>query len=295
MKIKLILFFGLCQLISYGQEDFDHSGYWPNDSEEALIGVKNCYIRSEPSTSGLLLDSLQIGNKVRVIKSTENLLKIKGITTNWAEIQYKTPRGDSKIGYVWKGFIALGFVSGKEGTFLTNITKIRQKKDKDNYTEQVLSINVFLLDNERRIVAEKTIEKPILESRYFENKAIGSLGMNNLKDIYRISFSGEACGVPSYYFYFGWTGTEFLMLPEKMGVGDAGVFYHSETFVFPNEPGGKPNLIFKNIEEAEVVEGVESTFEVYDITKSKETYTWDGKKATLTKTQKFKKFRKTYN
>lgn len=278
------------QCLGYSQEEFRHSDYWRSEKEEAIVAVKNCYIRSEPSTSGLLLDSLQMGNKVKIVQSTENVLKIKGINTNWAEIQYKTSRGDSKLGYIWKGFLALDFVSVNEETFLTTITKITQKTNRDNYTENIFHIAAIVLNKQNEIVAEKIITKDVLESHYFQNKAIGSLGMNNLKDIYRISFHGEACGIPSYYFYFGWNGNELIELPEKMEVGDAGVFYHSETFLFPKEPGGKPNLIIKNIEEAEAVD---EAAQVYDITKSKETYTWDGRKAILIKSQKFKKFRKT--
>lgn len=290
MKIKHIFLFIMFQCLGYSQEEFRHTDYWRSEKEEAIVAVKNCYIRSEPSTSGLLLDSLQMGNKVKIVQSTENLLKIKGINTNWAEIQYKTPRGDSKLGYIWKGFLALDFVSVNEETFLTAITKITQKTNNDNYTENIFHIAAIVLNKQNEVVGEKIITKDVLESHYFQNKAIGSLGMNNLKDIYRISFHGEACGIPSYYFYFGWNGNELIELPGKMEVGDAGVFYHSETFLFPKEPGGKPNLIIKNIEEAEAVD---EEAQVYDITKSKETYTWDGRKAILIKSQKFKKFRKT--
>lgn len=289
MKIKCIFLFIMFQCLGYAQEEFRHSDYWRSEKEEAIVAVKNCYIRSEPSTSGLLLDSLQMGNKVKIVQSTENLLKIKGINTNWAEIQYKTPRGDSKLGYIWKGFLALDFVSVDEETFLTTITKITQKTNRDNYTENIFHITAIVLNKQNEVVGEKTIAKDVLESHYFQNKAIGSLGMNNLMDIYRISFHGEACGIPSYFFYFGWNGNELIELPGKMEVGDAGVFYHSETFLFPKEPGGKPNLIIKNIEEAEAVD---EAAQVYDISKSKETYTWDGTKAILIKSQKFKKFRK---
>ena len=290
MKIKHIVLFIMFQCLGYSQEEFRHTDYWRSEKEEAIVAVKNCYIRSEPSTSGLLLDSLQMGNKVKIVQSTENLLKIKGINTNWAEVQYKTPRGDSKLGYIWKGFLALDFVSVNEETFLTTITKISQKTNRDNYTENIFHIAAIVLNKQNEVVGEKIITKDVLESHYFQNKAIGSLGMNNLKDIYRISFHGEACGIPSYYFYFGWNGNELIELPGKMEVGDAGVFYHSETFLFPKEPGGKQNLIIKNIEEAEAVD---EAAQVYDITKSKETYTWDGRKAILIKSQKFKKFRKT--
>lgn len=51
-------------------------------------------------------------------------------------------------------------------------------------------------------------------------------------------------------------------------------------------------MIIKNIEEAE---NISETSDIYDITQSKETYRWDGKKATLIKKQQFKKVRKALN
>jgi hypothetical protein len=101
-------------------------------------------------------------------------------------------------------------------------------------------------------LGENTIKKCLSESSYFENKTIGHLGLSKLQNIYRISFSGESCGVPTFDYYFGWNGKKFQPLPEKMNVGDADVFYHSEEFVFPSEKGGKANMIVKKIEQAEL-------------------------------------------
>jgi hypothetical protein len=293
MKIRLILFVLFSQYFSYAQEEYPLNYYWDQDKKEAMIGAKNCYVRSEPNTSARLLDSLQLGKKIQIVSQTEIFQKIKGINTNWTEIEYVDKKGESLKGFIWRGFLALDFTEEGSETFLTTINKITKKVDNDNYEKVTFHVGIQVLDKENKLLAEKVLERSLLESNFFQNKTIGSLGLINVKNIYRIAFQGQACGVPSYYFYFGWNGKELIELPEKMEVGDAGVFYHSEVFLFPKEPGGKPNFIFKNIEEAEVVDGIESTSLVFDVVKSKETYSWDGKKATLIKTQKFKKFRKT--
>jgi hypothetical protein len=84
--------------------------------------------------------------------------------------------------------------------------------------------------------------------------------------------------VPTLYFYFGWNGTKLLLLPEKMNVGDADVYYHSEEFVFPSEKGGKPDLIIKKIEEAELIE---ETSGIYNMSEREEYYKWNGKNFNL--------------
>lgn len=236
MKFRVILLFLCCQYLSYAQEEYPISKYWNQDKKEAMIGVKNCYVRSAPNSSGKLLDSLQMGNKVQIVSQTEALLKIKGIYTNWTEIEYTKNNADVKRGFIWSGFLALNYVQDKEGTFVTSISKISKRLNKDNYEETLFHIAVYVLGNKNTILAEKVIEKNIMDSSFFQDKTIGSLGLSGLNTIYRISFLGEACGVPSFYFYFGWNGKELLVLPEKMEVGDAGVFYHSESFYFQKKP-----------------------------------------------------------
>jgi hypothetical protein len=127
------------------------------------------------------------------------------------------------------------------------------------------------------------------ESSYFENKTIGHLGLSKLQNIYRISFSGESCGVPTFHYYFGWNGKKFQLLPEKMNVGDADVFYHSEEFVFPSEKGGKANMIVKKIEQAELIEESNG---IYNMTNEEEYYKWNGEKAILINKSKIRKSKK---
>jgi hypothetical protein len=243
-------------------------------------------VRNAPSTTAVLLDSLQIGKTVLILKSTENTLKIKGINVSWTEIQYKNKEGETKKGFLWKGFLALDFKKNKQNTFLTTIDKI-ETSIKDNYEQQLFSISAKILDNNNSLLHQKTIQKNINESYYFEDKTIGSLGLKNISEIYRISFNGEACGIPSLYYYFAWNGAKLIQLPEKYSVGDSGVYYHSEEFIFPKETGGKTDLIIKKIKEAESNE--ESNQYLFNVSEWTETYKWDGEKASFITKSKTKK------
>lgn len=283
-----VIFFLLFSTFSFSQNEFTHDSYWlERENKTAIIGANNCYIRNAASVNAALLDSLQIGKEVLILKSTENTLNIKGINVSWIQIQYTDKNKEIKTGFLWKGFLALGFQKNKQNTFLTTIDKI-ETITKDNFHQEMFSISVKILDNNNNLFHQKTIQKNITDSFYFEDKLIGGLGLKNISEIYRISFNGEACGIPSLYYYFAWNNKNLVTLPEKYNVGDAGVFYHSENFIFPKETGGKPGLIVKKVKEAESNE--ESKEYVFNVSEWSETYKWNGEKANFISKSKAKKY-----
>ena len=288
MKKVVFILLMLFVTLSYSQDEYNHNYYWNfQNNSKAIVGFTKCYVRESPNINSVILDSLQLGSEVMVKTTSEELFKFKGINVSWVEIKFKNNFGETKTGYLWKGFLALNFIKKQELTYLTTIEKIEKFKS-GGYINDRFSISAKILNN-NQFLNQITIKKFLSESTYFENKTIGSLGLSKLQNINRISFSGESCGVPTLYFYFGWNGTKLLLLPEKMNVGDADVYYHSEEFVFPSEKGGKPDLIIKKIEEAELIE---ETSGIYNMSEREEYCKWNGKKAILYKKSKLKKSKK---
>lgn len=259
-----------------GYNDDNHIG------KEGIIGVKNCYVRETPSTSGKLIDSLQLGKKVMVNTLAETTQKIKGISMNWAEIQYASGNGIKK-GYLWLGFLAIDFKETESLTFMTVLERINTRKDEDGSSAPEFVLAAKVLDKSNVLLDSKEVRKNIVESYFYRQDLMGNFGLQNIQNLYRFSFSGEACGIPTYFFYFGWTGKKLLVMPEKMAVGDAGVYYYSENFIFPNETGGKQGFIYKVIEEAEEQESANQNESVMLEKSWKETYSWDGEQAKLIK------------
>lgn len=294
--MKKTILFLLFTNILFSQEIPSENYFWlfnygNDDGIEAIIGSKNCYVRQDSSANSQLLDSLQIGNKIKVVKNTTENLNIKGLNLSWVEIEYYK-NNQIKTGFLWKGFIAVGSTTKENTTFLTTIDSKYTKKikqDNNEYDGEFYRISVKAIDSKNQIITEKSVSKQLSESHYFQNSAISSWGLQNLNTIYRISFSGEACGIPTLHYYFGWNEKEFLELPEKYDVGDAGVFYHTEEFIFPKEKGGQPNMIIKNIKEAENTDENTNTYD-FLVTKSTDYYSWDGKNFKLIKTKKLKPY-----
>lgn len=292
--MKQILLFVLFSNFVFSQDIPSENYFWSfNHSNEtvAIIGAKNCYVRQDSTANSLLLDSLQIGNKIKVLKNTTENLNIKGLNLSWVEIEY-SKNNQVKKGFLWKGFIAIGSTTKGNTTFLTTIDSKNRKKIKHKeyeYEGDFYKISVKAINSDNQIISEKSFSKELSESHFFQNSAISSWGLKDLNAIYRISFSGEACGIPTLHYYFGWNEKEFLELPEKYDVGDAGVYYHTEEFVFPKEKGGQPDVIIKNIEEDEEVgEAKDGSYTIHEIKKSSEFYSWNGKTCKLVKTTKQK-------
>jgi hypothetical protein len=289
MKKLFIVLFMVFVTLSYSQDDYNHNYYWNfQDNTKAIVGFSKCYVRESSNIKSVILDSLQLGTEVMVKSTSESLYKIKGINVSWVDIEYKNQAGKTKKGFVWKGLLALNYVKNGSFIYLTTIDKIEKIKFQEYFNENFL-ITAKILDTDNHLLDENSINKYLSESSYFENKTIGNIGLSQLQNIYRISFSGESCGVPTFHYYFGWNGNKLLILPEKMNVGDADVYYHSEEFVFPTEKGGKPEMILKKIEEAELIE---DTDHLYNMINKEEYYKWNGEKATLINKSKARKTKK---
>lgn len=292
---KIILFLLFANFI-FSQDIPSENYFWEfnylnENGIEAVIGTKNCYVRQDATSNSQLLDSLQIGNKIKVVKNTEEYLNIKGLNLSWVEIEY-SKNNQIKTGFLWKGFITIESTSKENTTFLTTIDAKFSKKIKQDdyeYDGEFLRISIKAIDDKNQVINEKSFPKQLSESHYFQNSVVKSWGLKDIADVYRISFSGQACGVPTYHYYFGWNGKDFLLLPEKYDVGDAGVFYHTEEFVFPKEKGGQPNTIIKNITEAENTDDNSENYS-FLVKKSMEYFSWDGKNFKLIKTKKLKPY-----
>ena len=251
-----------------------------------MVGVESCYVKTEPNMNSTLIDTLCIGKEVVVKKSTDIDFEQNGVNVSWVEIEYQNNKGTISKGYLWKGNVALGYAKNKGHTFLTTIEKFETTK-KDH--ETIFYVTIKVLDANKKVLDEKTFPKFSGESTYFENKVMGNFGLKHLQNIYRISFNGQACGIPSLLYYFGWNGKNIVALLENQSSADES-YYHNEYFIFPKEKGGKPDTIIKVFKEGEAVDEV-ATKTIYSIEKWKEYYKWNGKKAVFIRKSKVKKYK----
>lgn len=241
------------------------------------VFADTAYIRDKPARNAQKVHLVTAGTKLVLLNNEANQ-KISGFDAAWAYVRFFR-NGVAAEGYIWRGLLALGSYQRNNQYFMYSLDHAIPDKDKDMPSTYYAKIKV--LDAALQPLAAKTWQLTSSDALSFtEGKLLGNMGLEGITSILRINFSGEACGIPDDYYYWGWTGTSFLLLPGKTNLSDAGVFYHSETLLFPTEPGGQAGKIVKQIEDGEVLEGLDKQGkERMKVTRSRESYSWDGKTA----------------
>lgn len=238
-------------------------------------------VRVSASSNAVLSDSLPCGTSVVIKEKLNNEDRLKGIYAPWLKVNYFFGN-KIKEGYMWMGLLAIGRAQKGNVSFVYGLEKIEadKKVSADDYQTLKWFVHVKALQDDQ-LLDDAVISFDNFGSFISSGKLLGDMGLKNTEDVLRIQFGGEACGIPTNYFYFGWTGNKFLNLPEKMEVGDAGVFYHTEVLLFPKEPGGQSDKIIRLVEEAtnEDEKLDKNGDPILTVKKWRDVYIWDGEKA----------------
>lgn len=247
-----------------------------SDKKEAVIFANMAYIREEPNSKSLLLDSLPVGSAIKFIgNGAYNQTFIRGMELPWYHIEY-TVNNKKKKGYIWLGLVSLDVKKDpKTGNqFIYGFPWKSNEEDNIYYW-----CELKVLDASKKVIASKSFPFYHNEQSYTIAEFTEPNGTPEAKSIYSIQFLGEACGISTQVFNFAWTGNKLIDLPKTTSVSDAGVFYYSEELLFPNQHKKGKKLIVKAIEEGESETDIndETVSEIkYKVKKSEETYEWDG-------------------
>lgn len=260
-------------------DNTEYNLWYANPGDTFRVYGKIANVRTRPGKMEAITDSLPCGTPVIIKEQAGHMEQLKGIYAPWVKIRY----GTGREGYMWLGMLALGSrTDAEQNTFLYGLDWIAPAVTKEeDYQPVAWHVKAKALDAQLKPLDEKEFVVKALGTSVTEAKLLGDMGLEATRNIWRIQFGGEACGIPTDYFYFGWTGRQLLPLPGKSEVGDAGVFYHSETLLFPKEPGGQLGRIIRLAEEGEADEEKSDPNgePVFKVKKTREVYTWDGSKA----------------
>ncbi|WP_454046607.1 SH3 domain-containing protein [Chryseobacterium sp. Marseille-Q8038] len=228
-------------------------------------------VRLDPGVNTQIVDSLQTNQQVVILKKEETVLKLGERSANWYKISYQ--KGESTMeGYIWGGNLSVGYRNKNGYDFLFGLSKTIDRKNKE-YNEI----------QKQNIAGIKVMEgNTLIDEVYFDTgrgEELSSASFNvesnhklqNVEFTLKAMVSGEACGIASYDQYVLFKDKKLITLPQLTNVGDAGAFYHSEEYVFPNDKGGIPNAFILKVEDMEVDEK--------DREKKKsasKTYLWNG-------------------
>lgn len=228
-------------------------------------------VRLDPGVNTQVVDSLQTNQQVVILKKEETVLKLGERAANWYKISYQ--KGESTLeGYVWGGNLCVGYRNKNGYDFLFGLSKTIDKKNKESNEAEKQNIAGIKVMEGNTLIDEvyfDTGRGEELSSAAFNIES--SHKLQNIEFTLKAMVSGEACGIASYDQYVLFKDKKLITLPQLTNVGDAGAFYHSEEYVFPNDKGGIPNAFILKVEDMEVDEKDREKKK-----SSSKTYLWNG-------------------
>ncbi|MFZ4932138.1 SH3 domain-containing protein [Chryseobacterium sp. Mn2064] len=230
-------------------------------------------VRKSPDANSPILDSLQTNQSIMILKKEETVpvLQLGERKANWYKISYQKGAVTSE-GYVWGGNLCVGYRNKNGYDFLFGLFKTINKKSKgsDGFEKQ-------------NIAGIKAMEgNTLIDEVYFDTgkgEELNSGGFNiesghklqNVEFTLRAMVSGDACGIATYDQYVLFKDKKLIALPQLTNIIDAGVFYHDERYIFPNDKGGIPNAFILRTEDMEVDDKDREKKK-----NSSKTYLWNG-------------------
>ncbi len=250
--------------------DVNYNSWNIQKDSPVVVFVNKAYMRQAASLNAVIVDSFKVGTTITVLEQLQIGETINGVYAPWLKVKSPT----QQVGYLWLGLIALKYQQNSMVQFICGISKVETLQEQLKYTIQLKAISADTIAD----VKEWKIDGGE-SANFVAAKLLGKVGLKNIDNVCRITFGGEACGIPTNYYYYGWTGNKLISLPSKYSVGDADIYYHTETFIFPYEKGGKPNTIIKIIDEQEMItDATKNKKAKYKKNFKKEIYLWDGVK-----------------
>ncbi len=248
-----ILFFFVLQVF-YAQEAeeiYANGVFQFEENKPRRIFTDWSRIRESPGIDSAVLDSLQTNHEILILKKENSVLKLGERSAKWYRVSYRK-NGKTSEGYLWGGNLCIDYRNKNGYDFLFGLTKTLKKKNPDfdgSFQQNYASVKVVEGNN---LLHEVSFETGSGENLNFAGLSLES--GHKLKDVeltLKATTSGGACGVPTYDQYILLKGKKLIALPQLMSVGDAGAYYHSEEFIFPNDKGGISNAFIFKMEEME--------------------------------------------
>ena len=274
MKSFLFFLSFIISILSFAQENeiYGNGVFNFEQKTNQRIFTEDTRVRENPTSSSPILDSLKANTTITILQKDKNVTVLGQRFSHWYKIKY-TKEGKQSEGYIWGGNIAMQYLSKNGFDFLFGLLPSRKEysvEDKMDVLKNVASIKSYK-NNEQ--IDEAIFESGMGESlSYSTFKEDSNQNLKNVDFILTAIVSGEACGVPSYEKQVLFSNSKLIQLPTLMNIGDADIFYHSETLIFPKDEDGKPNTIYFSMEEMEKDENEKEKFK-----RKNEEYHWDGK------------------
>ncbi|MDF1550492.1 MAG: SH3 domain-containing protein, partial [Bacteroidales bacterium] len=259
MKFFLVILFCLISIYGFSQEEIDQRNYGKitiGESQYLLFDKVN--LRSHPYTDSEIVKNLPIGSLMKIIGKSDSSLTLNGYSHNWYQVS-QIDENNKEIGvqgYLWGGFFAENLYETEndpEVRFLYGLAKMK----KTEWGEvPVVQVRAIISDKE---IAQVSFEAIGSLTTYRNCELLGNKGIRNINEIIHFNFSDDFCGGAFGDVYIFWDKAILHHARTLHSGADAPVF-SDESFIFPEDEGGKEGRIIFNESAGE--DGDEGT--VYD-------------------------------
>jgi len=249
------------------------------DSTEYYVFGDTAFVRADTSLNAAVTDTLFAGDNLLLINQTKAEAQVQGFYAPWVNISYRK-NGVTKTGVMWGGMISFQPMRRGNTKFVFGIDRRTVVKR----GMRVLTIVLKVVEN--GIVVSKGFTKMFdgESTSFISGEVIPGGGLDGVKHIVQLMFSGESCGVSSYVFPFAWTGTQLAVMPTLQSTGDADVYYHTEKMILPSYKGGRKNMLLIQMEEGESTEKTDKKGDmIFKTTQATSYYNWNGRSFTRVK------------
>ncbi len=254
---------------SYADETSVYHYSFMENREIYLFG-DNVRVRKEPDTKkDNVTDILKIGDKVSIVKKTDQVMVIDGYKEYWYKISYKKNNKNSS-GYIWGGLFSIAFSVKGEKLFLAGIKK---------YGIETGFTGECRLVEKGKILSAINFEPHYLPDGinpgaygYIVSSELKSgSGLKGIEDTFRIFFNYEACGYPRGNVWIGYGNNKIYYIGKDTSISEAGVFRVEESYIFPSGKSGGNDLVILMTDSYDFDERISD----YKLTEKKETrYKW---------------------
>ena len=200
-------------------------------STEYLYG-DNVVFRAAPSASAKAIDTLSIGSKIKIIRKTEETMVLNGLDWNWYEVKV-----GRKTGFILAGLIALDRVLYDDVIYLVTVAGIKMITEDSEYLDYKVRTRVLLANNE--FYGHETA----LNANLFYIEAFGNRGLDGIENMLCIHLYAPACGLYGGEIYLFNNGDRLFKGIGLTTVADGGVFWFSESVVFPEDENGDDGVL----------------------------------------------------
>jgi len=237
MKTILTLLI-LLPTILFSQEDqtfyIDYSFEFEEGSTQLMYG-NNVVLRSQDDPTSKAMDTLRIGDPVKIIKKSETTTHINGKPWHWYKV-----KADKKTGYVLGGLIALDHKEINGNTYLLTTAE----------RDSRMFARVRVMDKNKNYYGhEVEISSSTISIEVDHNQ-----GLTNVQDMCILSFHAEACGMIGGKAYLFNNGERLFEAIRSENMSEAGLFWFSENVEFMGADYWEDNIAYFSRENGEYMD-----------------------------------------